>query len=100
MNSHRGGVKSNKHLIKEWTMKVEVLGPGCKRCDQLYDNARSAIEGFEPSAGIEIVKVSDIHYFTKMGVFMTPGLIIDGEVISTGKVLSSGEIKTKIEEKL
>jgi hypothetical protein len=35
-----------------------------------------------------------------MGVFMTPGLIINGEVVSTGKVLSAGEIKTKIREKL
>jgi hypothetical protein len=35
-----------------------------------------------------------------MGVFMTPGLVIDGEVISTGKVLSPKQIKAKIEEKL
>jgi len=35
-----------------------------------------------------------------MGVFMTPGLLIDGEVISTGKVLSPNQIKEKIEEKL
>ena len=81
-------------------MKVEVLGPGCKRCDQLLDNTKAAAEGFEPSAGIEVVKVSDINYFTKMGVFMTPGLVIDGEVISVGKVLSAGEIKTKIRERL
>jgi len=33
-------------------------------------------------------------------VFMTPGLLIDGEVISTGKVLSPNQIKEKIEEKL
>ncbi len=81
-------------------MKVEVLGPGCKRCDQLLDNARAAVGEFEPSAGIEVKKVSDIHYFTKMGVFMTPGLVIDGEVVSTGKVLSAGEIKAKIRERL
>jgi hypothetical protein len=34
-----------------------------------------------------------------MGVFMTPGLVIDGEVVSTGKVLSPNQIKQKIEEK-
>ena len=81
-------------------MKVEVLGPGCKRCDQLLDNAKAAAEGLESSTSIEVVKVSDIHYFTKMGVFMTPGLVIDGEVISTGKVLSAGEIQTKIRERI
>jgi small redox-active disulfide protein 2 len=81
-------------------MKLEILGPGCKRCEQLLDNAKAAAGAFEPSAAIEVVKVSDIHYFTKMGVFMTPGLVIDGKVISTGKVLSAGEIQTLIRERL
>ena len=81
-------------------MKVEVLGPGCKRCDQLYENTLSAASEFDPSAGIEVTKIADIKYFAKVGVFMTPGLVIDGEVISTGKVLTPDEIKKKIEEKI
>ena len=81
-------------------MKVEVLGPGCKRCEQLLDNTKAAAGDFEPSDNIEVVKVSDINYFTKMGVFITPGLVIDGEVVSIGKVLSAGEIQTKIRERL
>lgn len=80
-------------------MKVEVLGPGCKRCDQLFENTQAAVEEFDASDGIEVVKISDVNYFTQMGVFMTPGLIINGEVVSTGKVLSAGEIKRKIQEK-
>jgi hypothetical protein len=35
-----------------------------------------------------------------MGVFMTPGLVIDGQVISTGKVPSANEIMKIIVEKL
>ena len=81
-------------------MKIEVLGPGCKRCDQLYENVREAVDALESSASIDVTKVKDINYFTKMGVFVTPGLIIDGEVISTGKVISADEIKNKIGEKL
>jgi small redox-active disulfide protein 2 len=81
-------------------MKIEVLGTGCKRCDQLYENARQAAEQCGAQTGIEIVKVSDINYFGKMGVFMTPGLVIDGEVISVGKLLSVEEVKQKVEEKL
>jgi small redox-active disulfide protein 2 len=81
-------------------MKVEVLGPGCKRCDQLYANTLAAASEFDPSAGIEVTKVTDIHYFAKVGVFMTPGLVIDGDVISTGKVLEAAEIKKRIEEKI
>jgi len=81
-------------------MKVEVLGTGCKRCDQLYENTVSAASDFDPSMGIEVKKVTDVNYFTKMGVFMTPGLIIAGKTVSVGKVLSVEEIKEKIEENI
>jgi small redox-active disulfide protein 2 len=81
-------------------MKIEVLGTGCKRCDQLYENALNAVSGVDRASDINIEKIGDINYFTKMGVFMTPGLVIDGKVISTGKVPSPNEIKKKIEERL
>jgi small redox-active disulfide protein 2 len=81
-------------------MKVEVLGTGCKRCNQLYENTLAAASEFDPSDNIDVTKVGDINYFTKVGVFMTPGLVIDGEVVSTGKVLNANEIKKKIREKI
>ena len=81
-------------------MKIEILGTGCKRCDQLYENAINAASKVDRSSDIKIEKIGDINYFTKMGVFMTPGLLIDGRVISTGKVPSPNEIKKQIEERL
>ena len=81
-------------------MKVEVLGPGCKRCDQLYENAQNAVAELDSPGDIEVITIGDVNYFAKMGVFMTPGLVIDGEVISTGKVLSPNQIKQKITEKM
>jgi len=81
-------------------MKVEILGTGCKRCDQLFENTQNAVAELDSPGNIEIEKIGDVNYFTKMGVFMTPGLVIDGEVVSTGKVLSPNQIKEKIEEKL
>lgn len=81
-------------------MKIEILGTGCARCEQLYDNSVTAAAVFKEQKRIEILKVKDIKYFARMGVFMTPGLIIDGELISTGKLLSAQEIRQKIEEKM
>ena len=81
-------------------MKIEVLGPGCKRCDQLYENTQNAVAELDTPGQIEVVKIGDINYFAKMGVFMTPGLVIDGEVVSTGKVLSPNQIMQKIAEKM
>ena len=81
-------------------MKVEILGTGCKRCDQLYENTQNAVNELDSPGNIEIIKIGDVNYFAKMGVFMTPGLVIDGEVVSTGKLLSANQIKEKLEEKL
>lgn len=81
-------------------MKIEVLGPGCKRCDQLYENTVAAAAKIKTAGGIDVIKIKDIKYFAAKGVFMTPGLLIDGEVVSVGKVLSPEEIQKKIEEKM
>jgi small redox-active disulfide protein 2 len=81
-------------------MKIEILGTGCQRCDQLYQNTLSAVSKVGSSSEINVEKNGDINYFTKMGVFMTPGLVIDGQVISTGKVPGANEIMRLIEEKL
>ena len=81
-------------------MLVEILGTGCKRCDQLYENSISAVSQVGAEGAVEVKKVNDVNYFLSKGVFVTPGLVIDGEVISVGKVLTSDEIKEKIKENL
>jgi len=81
-------------------MKVEILGSGCKRCEELYENTLSAASDFDDSDDIEVKKVNDVNYFAKKGVFMTPGLVIDGRVASVGKVLSAEEVKEKIKENI
>lgn len=81
-------------------MRIDVLGPGCARCDQLYDNVMEAVSSIDSNTDIKVKKIKDIKLFAKMGVLMTPGLVIDGEVVSTGKVLSRETIVEKIEERL
>ena len=81
-------------------MKIEILGTGCKRCDQLYENALNAVSKVDSAAEIKVEKIGDVNYFTRMGVFMTPGLVIDGKVISTGKVPSPDQIMNMILENL
>lgn len=71
-------------------MKVEILGVGCAKCHKLYD----LVTGLVQREGIdaEVVKVEDLKTFSDYGVFMTPGLVIDGEVKSAGKVPKEKEL--------
>lgn len=72
-------------------MKIEILGPGCAKCKQLYENAREAVK----QAGVqaEVVKVEDLKAISRYNVFMTPALVIDGTVKVTGKVAAPDQIK-------
>jgi small redox-active disulfide protein 2 len=81
-------------------MKIEVLGPGCQRCEELYANTQAAVSSLGASGGIEVTKVKDPEYFMKMGVFITPALVIDGKVLSVGKLLGVKEIMEVIRENM
>ncbi|MCP4656762.1 MAG: thioredoxin family protein [bacterium] len=71
--------------------KIEILGPGCPRCEQLAASAKLAADqlGIE----VELSKVTDIGAFPSYGLMMTPGLVLDGELKVQGKVPSVDEIK-------
>lgn len=72
-------------------MKVQVLGIGCARCQDLEKRVRDTLAEMNVAADIE--HVTDLKRFAAMGVFVTPGLVIDGRAISQGKVPSRDELK-------
>ncbi|HOJ71688.1 MAG TPA: thioredoxin family protein [Syntrophorhabdaceae bacterium] len=72
-------------------MKIQILGTGCPKCIKLTENAEKAAR--ELGVDFEIEKITDINKIMDLGVMMTPGLAIEGEVKSVGKVLSPEEIK-------
>ncbi|MBC8378412.1 MAG: TM0996/MTH895 family glutaredoxin-like protein [Planctomycetes bacterium] len=76
-------------------MKIQILGTGCPKCNQLYQNAREAIE----SLGIEseVEKVTDLNDIMAFGVMVTPALAIDGVVKTRGKMPSVEDIKQMIQ---
>ena len=72
-------------------MKIEVLGPGCAKCEKLTESTRAAVK--EAGINAEVVKVTEITEFMKYGVMITPALVVDGEVKFAGKVPGTEEIK-------
>lgn len=75
-------------------MKIEILGTGCMKCSNLYENTKQAIAKKGIFAQIE--KVEDIVKIMEYGVTSTPALVIDGVVKSSGRVLSVAEIEAVI----
>lgn len=73
-------------------MKIEILGTGCPKCEQLAKNAQAAIQELELSA--QVSKVTDIVEIASRGVMMMPALSIDGEIKLVGKVATPEELKT------
>jgi small redox-active disulfide protein 2 len=71
-------------------MKVEILGVGCAKCHKLHELVQEIVRKHGIDA--EVVKVEDIKRFGEYGVFMTPGLVIDGQVKVAGKVPKESEI--------
>ena len=74
--------------------QIKVLGPGCRRCEQLAATTKDAAD--QLGLDCELEKVKDIAKLADYGVMMTPGLVVDGEVKSQGKVLSLDEIKAML----
>lgn len=72
-------------------MKIEILGTGCAKCQQLEELVRSLVA----EAGIEadITKVQDISKILSYGVLTTPGLVVNGDVKVAGKIPSAEQIK-------
>ena len=71
-------------------MKIEILGTGCSKCNELEAKVKQAVA--QSGKFVQIEKVSDIQKIMHYGVMSTPGLVIDGDVKSTGKVPSVEEI--------
>ena len=74
---------------------IQVLGPGCAKCEKLKHNAEEAVAQSGVEAAVE--KITDINVITGFGVMMTPALAIDGKVKLIGKVASPDEIAKLLE---
>jgi small redox-active disulfide protein 2 len=77
---------------------IQILGTGCPKCKMLAENAEKAAKAL--GIDFELVKVTDLNEMAGMGVMMTPGLAIDGELMSSGKVLSPEEIQAFLQPAL
>ncbi len=72
-------------------MKLEILGPGCKRCQILAENTKAAVA--ELGIDAEVVKVEDMRAIMAYGVMNTPALVVDGQVRLAGHIATPRQIR-------
>lgn len=72
-------------------IEIEILGSGCKKCQQLEANAKQAVTNLNLNA--EVIHISDPIDIAKRGVMSTPAMTINGKVVSKGQVLTPEQIQ-------
>jgi small redox-active disulfide protein 2 len=77
-------------------MKIQILGIGCARCNDLEKRVCEVLAELDIAAEVE--HVTDLKKFASMGVFMTPGLVIDEKVVSQGKVPGRDQVAAWLKE--
>jgi small redox-active disulfide protein 2 len=71
---------------------IEVLGPGCQKCQYTERIVREVVEAAGISA--EVRHVTDDAEIASRGVMSTPGLVIDGAVVLAGRVPTREQVAT------
>ena len=71
--------------------KLQILGPGCPKCEELAKRAEAAAQAAGQPYELEMVK--DLQKIMALGVMITPALVVDGQVKVVGQVPSVDEIK-------
>jgi small redox-active disulfide protein 2 len=72
-------------------MKIEILGMGCPKCNNLVKLAQETATELELS--FEIVKITQIKDIMNYGVMTIPALAINGEVVVAGRIPAKEEMK-------
>ncbi len=78
----------------ELMKKIQILGTGCPKCNQLAANAEAAAK--ELDLEYELAKVTDVNEIMTFGIMLTPALVIDDQVRAMGEVPGVAEIKVML----
>lgn len=88
-----GYILYGKQDLGRCNVKIEVYGTGCAKCHAAIGNARKVVEELGLGQEVEVVEVNDMEAISAKGVFLTPGVVIDGVKVSEGRVPGPEEIK-------
>lgn len=72
-------------------MDIKVIGSGCQKCTDLYENTLGAVKDL--GLACEVEKVEDLLDILRLEVKTTPSVMVDGDLVLAGRVADKEEIK-------
>ncbi len=79
-------------------LDIKVVGGGCANCEKLASLCNEVVS--EKNIEAEITKVTDLNLFADLGVFMTPGLIVNDKVLSQGKIPTKSTLENWLNKEI
>ena len=73
-------------------MDIKVLGRGCAKCNLTEEIIRQVLR--EERIDAQVEKVTGFKKIAAYGVFLTPSVLIDGEVKCIGRIPTKEEVKS------
>ena len=71
---------------------IKVLGTGCRNCQVTYRLIDEVARA--KGVAIELEKVEKIDEIMRLGVLLTPGVIVDGRIVHSGGVPDRKKIES------
>ncbi len=79
--------------------RVVILGPGCKRCDALFELTGAVLKAMGRD-DTTVTMVKDLDAITAFGPILTPALVIDDEVVLSGRVPNEATLRALLRQHL
>ena len=77
-------------------LKIIVVGSGCPNCMKLEALCKEVVE--ENNINSVIEKMTDVNKFADLGIFITPGLIVNNKILSQGKIPTKSTLQHWLNE--
>jgi len=72
-------------------MKIQIAGPGCGRCQATEKLVHEVLQ--ELNLPAEVEHVYDVREYSKLGVMLSPTVLVDGKIVFAGRVPTDEELK-------
>lgn len=79
--------------------EVLVLGPGCKRCNALYELTQRVM-GSLGRGDMPVRHVKDLDDIASYGPVVTPALVVGGKVVVSGRIPTETALRNLLEREL